>query len=232
MFLSPAYQNYHLKRFISPDNYEQALKKSHVVPNGINDFWIDKRIIKNKNKDERTIIFVGSIIKRKNLATLIDTCELLNEQGFQINLYVVGDGPLLSSFKRKEFKTNIKYFGNISDRNKLRDIYNQADLLVVPSLMETFGLIYPEAMSQGLPVIYSKNEGFDGFYPYGHVGYSIDPKDSKDIADKIRMAYGNYNQLSFNASEAAKDFSWDVVAKSLLSIYTSISTENSTNMEN
>lgn len=40
----------------------------------------------------------------------------------------------------------------------------------MPSHKETFGLVYAEAMSQGLPIIYTKNQGFDGQFPDGYVG--------------------------------------------------------------
>ena len=76
--------------------------------------------------------------------------------------------------------------------------YRQNDIFILPSKKESFGLVYAEAMSQGLPVIYTKGQGFDGQYPEGEIGYHINPNDSMDIANKILLIVGNYNVISGN----------------------------------
>jgi glycosyltransferase involved in cell wall biosynthesis len=91
--------------------------------------------------------------------------------------------------------------------------------LVLPSLLETFGLVYPEAMSQGLPVIYTRGQGFDGHYPDGHVGYAINPNDPRDIAEKIKVIFSDYLRFSTNAFNASLDFSWDKIVDKLLEVY-------------
>ena len=66
----------------------------------------------------------------------------------------------------------------------------------MPSFHETFGLVYIEAMSQGLPIIYTKGEGIDGYFKEATVGYSVNPKDVKNIVKKIEMIIHNYNKIS------------------------------------
>ena len=56
----------------------------------------------------------------------------------------------------------------------------------MPSFPETFGLVYVEAMSQGLPIIYTKGQGIDGYFEDGKVGYPVNTKDSNDIVKKLR----------------------------------------------
>ncbi len=99
------------------------------------------------------------MLLKKNLKALINACEILKNEDFKIRLLVVGDGDQLSYFKSQTYKTEIIFYGFISKREQLRNIYKDADLLVLPSLLETFGLVYPEAMSQGLPVIYTRGQG-------------------------------------------------------------------------
>ena len=69
----------------------------------------------------------------------------------------------------------------------------------MPSKTETFGLVYAEAMSQGLPVIYTRGQGFDGQFEEGEVGYSVDCKDKKEISMKIIDIINNYDVISRNA---------------------------------
>lgn len=219
IFLSPAYRETQLKAILGDLAYEKLKQKSYVLPNGINEFWINNRNKKKELTEQHTIIFVGSVVKRKNLKALINACEILKNEDFKIRLLVVGDGDQLSYFKSQTYKTEIIFYGFISKREQLRNIYKDADLLVLPSLLETFGLVYPEAMSQGLPVIYTRGQGFDGHYPDGHVGYAINPNDPRDIAEKIKVIFSDYLRFSTNAFNASLDFSWDKIVDKLLEVY-------------
>jgi len=87
------------------------------------------------------------------------------------------------------------------------------------SFRETFGLVYVEAMSQGLPILYSKDRGFDGFYKEGEVGYSVDPEDPKTIEAGVEKILKNYQHLKSNGIKHAKDFNWQAVAKKMWKIY-------------
>lgn len=217
--LSPAYRDIQLSKYLPAFKYQNLLQKIHVVPNGINEFWLNNRYKRGNIKDVLVLIFVGRIIKRKNLGTLISACNYLNKNNFPVRLNVVGDGPLLKKYKQEKHNTQIVFYGDLHEKNKLLQIYRNSDALVVPSFTETFGLVYPEAMSQGLPIIYSKGQGFDGFFPDGYVGYSVNPYDPYEIAQRIEAVMANYNYLSLNANKNASNFSWEKVAKRLLNIY-------------
>lgn len=49
-------------------------------------------------------------------------------------------------------------------KKQLREAFSISDIFVMPSKPETFGLVYVEALSQGLPILYAKGEGFDGYF--------------------------------------------------------------------
>jgi glycosyltransferase involved in cell wall biosynthesis len=74
-------------------------------------------------------------------------------------------------------------------------------------------------MSQGLPVIYTKGQGFDGQFEEGTVGYHVDAKDPHDIAEKIKMAIDNYEQLSSNCLSSVGKFDWKRIAEQYESVY-------------
>lgn len=220
--VSPAYRNKQLAGHFSSEVHQAIFAKSTVIPNGINDFWIQRRQQKTTQSKTPTIIFVGRLDKNKNLPTLIKSCKHLYGSGFQIKLIVVGDGPLLPALKEKQHIFPVEFYGKITQREKILALYRQSDLLVVPSHAETFGLVYPEAMSQGLPVIYTKNQGFDGFFPDGHAGFAVNPHSPQDIAGKIKLIFADYEQMSANALEASKEFAWNVITDKLIQLYQSI----------
>jgi len=92
----------------------------------------------------------------------------------------------------------------------------------MPSYNETFGLVYLEAMSQGLPIIHTKGQGIDGYFEDGTVGYSVNPKDIDDIVEKIKMIIHNYNKISKNCYNLVDNFSWDKITQTYCNIYSSI----------
>lgn len=220
--VSPSYRNKQLAGYLSKDVHQAIIDRSSVIPNGINDFWILHRQKKTAQSKTPTIIFVGRLDKNKNLPTLIKSCKVLYEGGFQVRLMVVGDGPLLPALKAKQYNFPIEFYGLVTQRENMIELYRKADLLVVPSIAETFGLVYPEAMSQGLPVIFTKDQGFDGFFPDGHAGYAVNPRSPQDIAEKIQLVFADYERISANAFEASGNFSWNLVTEQLIQLYQSI----------
>ena len=99
------------------------------------------------------------------------------------------------------------------------EIYRENDIFVMPSITETFGLVYPEAMSQGLPLIYTRGQGFDGQLEDGKVGYSVDCDNPKEIAERIVDITKEYNQLSSNSIANCNRFSWNNIIDSYEKIY-------------
>jgi L-malate glycosyltransferase len=91
----------------------------------------------------------------------------------------------------------------------------------MPSFNETFGLVYIEAMSQGLPVIYSKGQGIDGYFNEGKVGFSVNPGNISDIATRIENILENYDEMNKNAITAVKEFKWSKIADKYIDIYNS-----------
>ena len=100
---------------------------------------------------------IGDIDKNKNIITTISAIEILLEKGCEIKLNVVGkikDQKIFDKIKELEY---VNYLGYVS-KEELIKIYRKNDIFILPSIHETFGLVYAEAMSQGLPVIYTRGK--------------------------------------------------------------------------
>ena len=74
-------------------------------------------------------------------------------------------------------------------------------------------------MSQGLPVLYSKGQGFYKQFEEGFVGYAVNSSDPQDVAEKAEMTINNYATISKQALSAYKKFNWKELSKKLLAIY-------------
>ena len=105
---------------------------------------------------KRILLYVGRVVKEKNLDMLFDVFSKVKEKFQDTALFFVGGGPELDNLKEKA--RNHKYsssicFAGYRDRNILSYFYHLADVFVFPSCTETQGLVTIEAMRAGLPVV-------------------------------------------------------------------------------
>lgn len=217
--LSPSYANKEIKQYFPETVYKRFKNKMSIIPNGINDYWIKNKYLNEHKNSTPKILFVGKLDRNKNLCLLVDACRIIKDNGGNVQLQVAGEGPLYQAIKKHSNDIDIKFFGHIETRGKLLKKYRQADILAVPSFTESFGVVYAEAMSQSLPVIYTKNQGFDGYFEAGEVGFPIDSSNAKDVAEKIRVILDNYKSMSRKAYDNAAIFSWKKNIRDIEAIY-------------
>jgi len=190
IFVSPAYKEFVINRYVPHKLRGCIEQKSVIVPNGVNPFWLQNKYTKFEYKDKKRVnlIYVGDFSKNKNIDTSINVAKELKELGYNVNFTIIGDGGNNEYNIKKLAKINkdiVEICDRIDDREKLLNMYRKSDIFIMPSFHETFGLVYLEAMSQGLPIIYTKEQGIDGYFKDGTVGYSVNPNDISDIVKKI-----------------------------------------------
>lgn len=132
----------------------------HIIKPGINfdSFFAKKKVVNKKIR----LITVSYLISRKRIDQLIRMAHILKTNGVDFNLTVIGDGPQkeeLANLTEKLFlDQEIKFKGHI-EHSKINKYYSEADIFVTMSESESWGQMYLEAMSAGLPVITYKNNG-------------------------------------------------------------------------
>lgn len=210
IFLSPSYKKYFNKFGCDPTKYIN-------IPNGVNDFWFKDNEVKRNIHDPVSLIFVGEICKRKNVTTIISALSELKKNGMSAVLNIVGAGD--EEQKCQDLASNLGiadsvfFHGWQNSNEDIKKFYDRADIFVMPSLRETFGTVYIEALSQGLPVIYTREQGIDGYFEQGSVGYACNPRNSREISMAIMEIIKNYKHLSSTCVSISKAFQWAVIAK-------------------
>ena len=214
VFLSESYRDQVLQNYVPNILRKDIYSKSSIIPNGIDDFWLRNIGSPKKKLMGSTLILlqVGDINKNKNIITTVKATNILIKKGYQIKLDVAGkvrDQEVFNSIKDLQF---VNYLGYKS-KEELLDIYRANDVFVLPSKNETFGLVYAEAMSQGLPVLYTRGQGFDRQFDDGLVGYSVDSNNENEIADRVIDIITNYEHISKNCVNLSSKFSWGKLSK-------------------
>lgn len=221
-FLSSSYKKDVFDRFIPKAKKKVIDQKSYIIPNGINDFW-------QKNKSNELVktrmlhtpirlLYVGCIDKNKNIEMTQNAMDILKERGITTQLTVVGKVVDNSVYQRIINHTATVYH-QPCNKEQLQEIYYQNDIYVMPSIHESFGLVYAEALSCGLPVVYSEGQGFDGQFEEGYVGYHVNSGSPFSVADGIQRIIEKYSSIVENTMQAATQFSWVKICDKYSNIY-------------
>ena len=160
----------------------------------------------NKLTDKPIVMFVGNLIKRKNVDSLLEAKKIANSDYY---LVVVGDGPLYKNLTKKVKEENIRDVIFAGSRSDVENIIPSCDVLVLPSFSESFGLVLIEALACGKPVIGSDVGGITEIIN-DDVGLFVNPNKVSSIAKAIDTMVNDEQLrlvLSMNARNRAMDFS-------------------------
>jgi len=220
IFLSPAYRDFVIQKFVSKKNRQIILNKSYVIPNGIDEYFLKNKFTGQRKIDINfiKIIYVGELYPNKNPETTIKVCELLLKKGYNVKFTIVGEILNRRYHEIISKHSFIEYYPKCP-KEELVSHLRASDILVMPSIRETFGLVYAEAMSQGLPVIYSIKQGFEGHFENGVVGYAVKSFDYRDISQKIIDLYNNYELFSERCVSLVDRFDWKTIAEQYAKMY-------------
>lgn len=217
IFLSPAYREQVLRDYIPLKDLEAIAAKSEIIPNGIAEIFFEQDAQPKTLEGQLKLIQVGRLMKLKNPELTAKAAEILHGRGRDVSLTFVGgvQDDLYHPLMDKDY---VNWFDNCPQEQVIRHL-QAADIFVMPSHIETFGLAYVEAMSQGLPVLYTAGQGFDGQFPEGEVGFAVSDSNPVQLADAIEKLVENYETLSKNAISGAKKFRWDTIGSRYMALY-------------
>jgi starch synthase len=163
------------------------------------------------------VLFVGGIGQRKGIKYLLQAVQQLNSP--QIQLSLLGPAPA-DDRPLKEYSKWYHYLGRTDQAGVVRQM-QQADVLVLPSVFEGFGLVIVEAMATGLPVIASTHSCAPEVIRDGVDGFVLRPEDVNGLAERIAWCAEHRAELvpmGAHAYEQAQQFSWDAHCQRLTSL--------------
>ena len=157
---------------------------------------------------ERTFLFSGALIHRKGVDLLAAAFVEIAREFSNVRLKVIGDGELRESVEQmlSKVRERVEFVG-FRDWDQLPEAYANADVLCVPSRYDGWGLVVPEGLASGLPVIATDRMGAAlEFVETGRNGWLIAAGDKRALVDAMREAArlpaSELEQLGYNARES------------------------------
>lgn len=222
VFISDIVKRRFLNHVAIKDIVPQISNRILVQPNGIDDYWIDH--IKTARNNSNNVLYVGKFDQNKNVLRLIKAILKIKEYIPNIHLDLVGgkgrQEKKIIKFVKK-YPDVLFYYGEIFDRGKLQDIYSKNSVFAMPSIHETFGLVYLEALSQNLSILYTRNEGVDGLFDV-KVGEAVDPTSIDEIAKALLMILNNREAYVDNTKINFDSYRWSTIADLYMSLYSDL----------
>jgi glycosyltransferase involved in cell wall biosynthesis len=161
------------------------------------------------------LLFVGSMSQRKGLADLFEAMKLVKSE--PVSLSILGQPSMPIDFYRKQF-SEFKYYAACTN-SKVREIMQEHDALVLPSIVEGRALVQQEALSCGLPIIVTPNTGGEDLVEEGVTGHLVPIRSPEKISEAIRALLADRNNkkcIQKLCQKKAKEYTWENYAQNII----------------
>lgn len=206
-------------------------ERVEVVYNGVDERY--KPEARNERLAEQwgiqgcsVLLYLGSLKRRKNLGALINALALVRQEQEAVRLVFAGEGPEGPALQRHcrtlGLADAVRFVGYVNETEKVA-WYNLADVFLLPSRMEGFGLVAAEAMACGRPVVASRAAAIPEVVADGETGILCDPDRPEEFAQAI-LRLLREPILARRMGQAGRErvkrlFSWDQCVHRTLEIY-------------
>ena len=177
------------------------------------------------------MLLVGRLVYEKGFQLALEALPGLIERLGAVRFLVAGSGTAEAELRLQAPELGLDrhgdFLGWIGD-DVLHSLYRIADLTVVPSIYEPFGLVALEAMASGCPCLVADTGGLREVVPNGDVGLrfrSRDPQSLAELAERLLTDEELRDRLVAEASEHVLTFDWSDVARQVAAIYDQVSEE-------
>jgi len=229
------------------DLYGVNPRKITVIPPGVNTHHFypipsdeAKEAIGISPKD-RMALFVGRIEPLKGVDTLIKAMSIVKKDCSSFicphYLIVIGGDPegkteelsaemarLQDLCKALDLDEMVVFLGK-RGQNTLPYYYSAAEVVVMPSHYESFGMVALEAMACGTPVIASRVGGLAHLIKDGETGFFVPAQDAEALAEKLRLIFVDHalrDQIGARATAYAKNYCWEEITEQMIGVYESL----------
>lgn len=212
--------------------FKMPADKIVVIPNGIDpdqfDFEFDPEPVRRQyvGEHQQIVLFVGRMVREKGVQVLLQAAQSILAAVPGTQFLLVGTGYYLDDLKSLAnnlgISHNVHWLGYVSDHDLLR-LYKAADVVVIPSLYEPFGIVALEGMAAQIPVVTSDTGGLVDFVEHNETGLTTYAGDVGSLSWGVLEVLRNKElaeHLRTTAADKVKHiYNWKVIAKRTLELY-------------
>jgi glycogen(starch) synthase len=216
------------------DVYGIAEEGVTVIPNGVDPLDLrpagDLGALRARYAapDEKLVLLTGRLVYEKGFQLALEALPAVLRRVGRVRYLVAGAGPHRAELEARAERLGLSahgaFLGWIGD-DLLHSLYRLADLCVVPSLYEPFGLVALEAMASGCPCIVADTGGLREVVPNDDVGLRFRSRDPRSLARMMTLVLSNPAvrfRLVTEASEHVRRFDWADVARQTAATYSAL----------
>jgi glycosyltransferase involved in cell wall biosynthesis len=198
-------------------------KNIHIIQNGVD---LRRICIINPSENKCDVIFVGRLIKEKNVDVLIEAICHLRKDLPNVQCHIIGDGPekekLIGLIVKCGLPGKVRFF-DFMEHDEVIARIKSSKMLILPSSREGFGMVVVEAFACGIPVITvreTRNAAVELISEETGLIVNLDAKElSNAIYTLINMKDENRKKMSRSAMDSAGAYDWDNIADKLMHFY-------------
>ncbi|TWT69060.1 glycosyltransferase [Crateriforma conspicua] len=189
-----------------------------VIPNGIDDEWINQQVPSRPLQRLRRAVFLSRIHAKKGVDELLDVWSALSLNDWELVIAGNDDDGIL---KGREFPRNCRFVGYVDGQAK-KDLFLSSDLFVLPTYSENFGIVIAEAMACGVPVVTTDQTPWT-FLPEINAGW-VTATGRQPLSDALRdvsqLPPEELRKMGENARHHIRNgYSWSQIAEDMTSVY-------------
>jgi glycogen(starch) synthase len=216
-------------------------KRVVVIPNGIDpedlhpqdESELERLRAEFAAPDERLVLLIGRLVYEKGFQLALEAMPRLVREVPGTRFLVAGSGTHEAELRRQATELGLDdhgtFLGWIGD-DVLHSLYRIADVCVVPSIYEPFGLVALEAMASGCPCIVADTGGLREVVPHEEAGLRFRPRDPEALGEMVERVLTDSElraRLIAEATEHVLRFDWGDVARSTSEIYNELTRDAS-----
>lgn len=188
-------------------------RKLLINPYGTNFQTLLKPGETTETRSRPRVVYLGNLSHQKGIIYLLKALDDLEQKGERLEAWFIGGitpeiEPLITKYKRDHWR----FWGHIN-HYELPKYLHQCDLAVMPSIQDGFGMVIPQFLACGVPVIASENTGGPDIIKNGYNGFIVPIRSTEALIDKITWAINHpqaLKDMSLHAKgSVGKTFTWD-----------------------
>jgi len=213
-------------------------EKVKVINNGIDE--IDRKLLLAKSKcqqfrkeldlpnDYKILFTVGRLIPKRGIHYLVRSMKRVAERRSDVLLIVAGDGPqfkeLVKMTEKMKLEKTVRFVGEV-DNLQLEKMYIASDIVVLPSLIEAFGITVLESMAYMKPLVAFDSGGPSEVISENEIGFVVENRSIDELAEKILELTKSptlLKEFSSNCQKNIRKYDWDKIADQIRQLYDSL----------